>query len=240
MPDFVQRLRAAGAPARGPASTWCWGPRPGPCCTGRYYVSSDDIRAVALPVLRHRIMTNFNAEAEGHQARRHHPPADRTHSRRRQRDRTPVENYPKYLDPQTLAKLQGLELRARHDRRRLRRRACIAARTTASPSSSPSIASTSPGDDLRYVDWKVFGKTDKFYLKQYEEETNLVCYLLLDTSESMRYQERRRAALEARIRPVRGRVAGLPGSAAAGQRRPGRRSTARSARWSAPAAIRRT
>jgi uncharacterized protein (DUF58 family) len=41
---------------------------------------------------------------------------------------------------------------------------------------------------LRYVDWKVFGKTDKFYLKQYEQETNLVCYLLLDTSESMRYQ----------------------------------------------------
>ena len=45
-----------------------------------------------------------------------------------------------------------------------------------------------PGDDLRYVDWKVFGKTDKYYLKQFEEETNLVCYLVLDTSESMRYQ----------------------------------------------------
>jgi uncharacterized protein (DUF58 family) len=44
------------------------------------------------------------------------------------------------------------------------------------------------GDDLRHVDWKVFGKTDKFYLKQYEDETNLVCHLLLDTSESMRYQ----------------------------------------------------
>jgi len=45
-----------------------------------------------------------------------------------------------------------------------------------------------PGDDLRYVDWKVFGKTDKIYLKQYEEETNLLSYLLLDTSESMRYR----------------------------------------------------
>ena len=45
-----------------------------------------------------------------------------------------------------------------------------------------------PGDDLRYLDWKVFGRTDKFYLKQFEEETNLVCYLLLDTSESMAYQ----------------------------------------------------
>ncbi|MCA9264388.1 MAG: DUF58 domain-containing protein, partial [Planctomycetales bacterium] len=46
----------------------------------------------------------------------------------------------------------------------------------------------SPGDDLRHVDWKVFGKTDKLYLKQYEDETNLVCYLVLDTSESMRYR----------------------------------------------------
>ena len=45
-----------------------------------------------------------------------------------------------------------------------------------------------PGDDLRYLDWKVFGRTDKYYLKQFEEETNLVCYLLLDTSESMRYR----------------------------------------------------
>jgi uncharacterized protein (DUF58 family) len=46
----------------------------------------------------------------------------------------------------------------------------------------------SPGDDLRYLDWKVFGRTDKYYLKQFEEETNLVCHLLLDTSQSMRYQ----------------------------------------------------
>ncbi|HEX3869030.1 MAG TPA: DUF58 domain-containing protein [Pirellulales bacterium] len=50
-----------------------------------------------------------------------------------------------------------------------------------------------PGDDLRYVDWKVFGKTDKVYLKQYEEETNLVGYMLLDTSESMRYKSDRAA-----------------------------------------------
>jgi uncharacterized protein (DUF58 family) len=42
-----------------------------------------------------------------------------------------------------------------------------------------------PGDDLRYLDWKVFGKTDRYYIKQYEEETNLVCHILLDTSESM-------------------------------------------------------
>ena len=59
------RTTSAGAPARGPASTWCWGPRPGPCCTAAFTSAREDIRAVAFPVLRHRIMTNFNAEAEG-------------------------------------------------------------------------------------------------------------------------------------------------------------------------------
>ena len=45
-----------------------------------------------------------------------------------------------------------------------------------------------PGDDLRFVDWRAFAKTDKIYLKQYEEETNLISYLVLDISESMLYQ----------------------------------------------------
>lgn len=45
-----------------------------------------------------------------------------------------------------------------------------------------------PGDDLRYVDWKVFGKHDRFYLKQLEQETSFVCHLLLDVSDSMRYR----------------------------------------------------
>lgn len=45
-----------------------------------------------------------------------------------------------------------------------------------------------PGDDLRYVDWKVFGKSDRIFLKQYEEETNFACHLLVDVSDSMRYR----------------------------------------------------
>ena len=45
-----------------------------------------------------------------------------------------------------------------------------------------------PGDDLRYVDWKVYGKSDRIFLKQYEEETNFACHLLLDVSDSMRYR----------------------------------------------------
>ena len=44
-----------------------------------------------------------------------------------------------------------------------------------------------PGDDIRHVDWKVFGRTERYFLKQYELETNLVLWLLVDGSESMRY-----------------------------------------------------
>jgi uncharacterized protein (DUF58 family) len=98
-----------------------------------------------------------------------------------------VESFQKYLDPRTLARLEGLELRAR----------LIVEGYVSGVHRSPfhgfSIEFAEhreyvPGDDLRHVDWKVFGKTDKVYLKQYEEETNLVSYLLLDTSESMQYR----------------------------------------------------
>ncbi len=98
-----------------------------------------------------------------------------------------VESSRTSFDPQTLAKLKGLHLRARH----------IVEGYVAGLHRSPyhgfSIEFAehreySPGDDLRYVDWKVFGRTDKHYLKQYEDETNLLCYLVLDTSESMQYR----------------------------------------------------
>jgi uncharacterized protein (DUF58 family) len=45
-----------------------------------------------------------------------------------------------------------------------------------------------PGDEIRYIDWKVAGRSDRYYVKEFEEETNLKAYLLVDTSESMRYQ----------------------------------------------------
>src|SRR6516164_8531238 len=92
-----------------------------------------------------------------------------------------------FLDPQTLARLRGLELRAAH----------VVEGYVAGLHRSPFQGFSNefaehreyaPGDDLRYVDWKVFGKSDRFYLKQYEAETNFACYFLLDTSESMRYR----------------------------------------------------
>jgi len=98
-----------------------------------------------------------------------------------------VSNSPKYFDPRMLARLQSLSLRARH----------VVEGYVAGLHRSPTRGFStefaehreySPGDDLRYVDWKVFGRTDRYYLKQFEDETNLICYLVLDVSESMRYQ----------------------------------------------------
>ncbi len=98
-----------------------------------------------------------------------------------------MEDYRKYLDPKVLSRIEGLQLRAR----------LIVEGYVSGIHRSPYHGFSvefaehreyAPGDDLRYVDWKVFGRTDKFYLKQFEEETNLVAHILLDTSESMSYQ----------------------------------------------------
>ena len=43
------------------------------------------------------------------------------------------------------------------------------------------------GDEIKHIDWKLFGKTDRFYIKQFEEETNLRSYILFDQSKSMEY-----------------------------------------------------
>jgi uncharacterized protein (DUF58 family) len=97
-----------------------------------------------------------------------------------------VENFQKYLDPQTLASLEGLDIQAR-----LLVEGFVAG-MHASPYQGFSVDFAEhrqyvAGDDIRHVDWKVWSKTDKLYLKQYEEETNLLVYLMLDTSESMAY-----------------------------------------------------
>src|ERR1043166_8729143 len=44
-----------------------------------------------------------------------------------------------------------------------------------------------PGDEIRHIDWRAFGKTDRYYIKEYEEETNLRCHILVDASGSMKY-----------------------------------------------------
>jgi len=100
---------------------------------------------------------------------------------------THVEAFPKSFDPRTLAKLKGLQLRAR------RIVEGYVAGLHRSPHHGFSIEFAehreySPGDDPRYLDWKVFARTDKYYLKQFEDETNLICHLVVDQSESMGYR----------------------------------------------------
>ena len=53
-----------------------------------------------------------------------------------------------------------------------------------------------PGDDTRHLDWKVLGRSDRYYIKQYEQETNFVAHLLLDGSESMKYGSSRVTKLD--------------------------------------------
>lgn len=99
-----------------------------------------------------------------------------------------------YLSPQTLAKVKDLELTAR------RIVEGLVSGSHKSPLQGVSVEFAEhrqyvPGDDTRHIDWKLFGKTDKFYLKRYEQETNLVCNLLIDTSESMSYASAGRSKL---------------------------------------------
>jgi uncharacterized protein (DUF58 family) len=98
-----------------------------------------------------------------------------------------MEDSPTSLDPRALASLKGLHLRARQ----IVEGYMVGLHRSPLRGFSIEFAEHreyAPGDDVRHVDWKVFGRTDKFYVKQYEDETNLICYLVLDVSESMAYQ----------------------------------------------------
>jgi uncharacterized protein (DUF58 family) len=95
-------------------------------------------------------------------------------------------DYRRYLEPRTLARIGSLDLRARLIVEGLM------AGMHRSPYHGISVEFAQhrqyvPGDDIRHVDWKVFAKTDKVYLKQYQEETNLHLICVVDASESMGY-----------------------------------------------------
>jgi uncharacterized protein (DUF58 family) len=99
----------------------------------------------------------------------------------------PAEDYRKYLDPRTLAKIAGLDLRAR-----LVVEGYVSGKHR-SPYHGFSVEFAehrqyAPGDDVKHMDWKVFARTDKLYVKQYEEETNLTCLLAVDCSDSMNFK----------------------------------------------------
>lgn len=100
-----------------------------------------------------------------------------------------MDDYKKYLRPENLAKLENIELKAR---------LVVEGFITGlhrSPYHGFSVEFAEhrqyrPGDEIRHLDWKVFGRSEKYYVKQYEEETNLRSMLIVDSSASMKYSSR--------------------------------------------------
>src|SRR5580658_2591058 len=92
-----------------------------------------------------------------------------------------------YLDPKILAKISRLDLKAK-----LVMEGFISGMHK-SPFKGFSVEFAQhrgyvAGDDLKHLDWKVWGKNERYYIKQYEAETNLVTTVLLDSSSSMAYR----------------------------------------------------
>lgn len=98
-----------------------------------------------------------------------------------------MKDYREYLNPEVISRLSSLELRARM---------VVEGFITGlhkSPYHGFSVEFAEhrqymPGDEIRYIDWKVYGRTNRYYIKQYEEETNLKGYVILDSSASMGYK----------------------------------------------------
>jgi len=97
-----------------------------------------------------------------------------------------MSRLPTFSDPEVLSKIAGLSLRARR----------VVEGTLSGMHRSPyhgfsvefaEYREYSPGDDLRRLDWRVFGRTDRYYVKEFEDESNLRATIAMDASASMRY-----------------------------------------------------
>src|SRR5690606_10620086 len=97
-----------------------------------------------------------------------------------------MEDHRKYLRPDVVSKLQNMELKAR---------LVVEGFITGlhkSPYHGFSVEFAEhrqymAGDEIKHLDWKIYGKTNRFYVKQYEDETNLRCMVIVDSSASMNY-----------------------------------------------------
>ncbi len=100
-----------------------------------------------------------------------------------------------YLDPELLQRLGDLELIAREVVEGLR----VGGHRSPLQGFSTEFAhhrQYSPGDPIRTLDWRVFGRTDRYYTKLFEAETNFDCHLLIDASSSMNYGSGKVSKLE--------------------------------------------
>jgi uncharacterized protein (DUF58 family) len=97
-----------------------------------------------------------------------------------------MPNSGRYLLPEVIARLRGLDLRARMVVAGVlsgMHRSVYHGQSVEFAEHRPYVA----GDDIRRIDWRLYGRKDRFFIKQYEEETNLRCNVLLDASRSMAY-----------------------------------------------------
>jgi uncharacterized protein (DUF58 family) len=93
---------------------------------------------------------------------------------------------PRFLDPQILSRISPMDLRAQ----------VVVEGFISGLHKSPyrgfsvefaEYRQYTPGDDIRHIDWKAYARSDRYYIKQFEDETNLQCFILLDRSASMGY-----------------------------------------------------
>ncbi len=102
---------------------------------------------------------------------------------------TKTAEYRKYLDPAVVSKLASLELKART----VVEGFMVGLHKSPYHGFSVEFSEHRPymqGDQLKDIDWKIYGKSDRFYIKQYEEETNLISHIFLDVSKSMNFKNK--------------------------------------------------
>ena len=96
------------------------------------------------------------------------------------------KEYKKYLNPSLISKIENLSLRAKL----VVEGFIIGMHKSPYHGFSVEFSEHRPygfGDEIKYIDWKLWGKTDRLYIKQFEEETNLKCHIILDKSSSMNF-----------------------------------------------------
>ncbi len=158
-----------------------------------------DIRALVHPTFRHRILIGYRAEADGISV---DDVIDRLLEQVRfagevmsaaVANSTPSEGRTQtavgrtsFIDPPTVMRIKNLQLRAR----------AVVEGFFAGIHRSPyhgfsvefsEYRAYTPGDDPRYLDWRLFARSDRYCVKRFEDETNLLCYLVVDMSRSMGY-----------------------------------------------------
>ena len=173
-PDFIKQWVSYGASTRAPQQLILGG-KARALMDGRYNVSFEDIRALAKPVLRHRVLLNFHAESERvttdqiiEKLLAAVPTAedrgcDELPPSRRRRPRSSIPRF---------SRGSGISSCSRGPSSRDSSTACTGRRTSARRPTSRSIASYMPGDDIRRIDWRLWARSDRYYLKEFEAETN--------------------------------------------------------------------